>query len=307
MENTWNYKLIDLLKNARLGSKDELNKFIKTHSPLAVVNNDFSVLLLFRHFKVQYWNDERRVLNCSPNDENFQKGITIVTSSDDGGSQSNVNLPNNLNYKELKIKDREIEILTEESSIKTNVTELFRKLLFWTKFTEQDIENGFNNLCNEQYEKPQKPKVECTTIKISSLGELTYNEKLERYEGIFEIENQNIEVSIHNAKPDDFEKLISFVDKQIKSKFYKQILFEMEDKMIELKNNVWLGEDEETGESEPKITADEFRKRISISSIIFYSDCSSFIYCDDNDIFWGHSIEIRVDKNGKYKNVNLAG
>ena len=37
----------------------------------------------------------------------------------------------------------------------------------------------------------------------------------------------------------------------------------MESKMINLKNDAWLGEDEETGEDEPAMTIENFRKRIS--------------------------------------------
>lgn len=300
---------MDLLKNARLGDKNELNSFLKTYAPLAVANEDCSVLLLYRHFKVQYWNDERRVLNCHPEDEHFQCGITIVTSSEDGGSQSNVYLPNNLHYQELKIQDKEIEIITDEKSVMTNVTELFRKLDFWGKFTEQDIEIGFNKLCNEQYEEKKhiKPVVKNKILQLSTIDTLTYNEEYEWYEGNFTDNQRLIEITVHHTTPKKLEKLLQFIDEQMQSKFYEKMLLEMEAEMIELKNDVWIGEDEETGEEEPPMTIENFRKRISISSIVFYDDCSASIYCNDDDIFWGHSIDISVDKNGKYKDVNLAG
>jgi len=121
------------------------------------------------------------------------------------------------------------------------------------------------------------------------------------------IQKQSVEVNVHNAEPDDFDKLLPFVDQQMSSKFYEQMLLKMENTMIELKNDLWLGEDEETGEDEPPITVEDFRKRISVSSIVFYEDCTSSIYCNDGDIFWGHTIDISVDANGEYKDVNLAG
>ena len=73
-------------------------------------------MLLFRYFNVQHWNDERRILNCHPEDEYFQKGITIVQSADDGGSESRIYLPNKFDYK-LNIKDKEIEIVTNEKAL----------------------------------------------------------------------------------------------------------------------------------------------------------------------------------------------
>lgn len=299
---------MNLLKNARLGNKTELNDFLKLFSNLTFVNEDFSVLLLFRQFKVLHWNEERRVLNCHPEDENYQYGITIARCDEEISSESNVYLPNNLEYKDFKISGQEIEIITDTKNVKTNITELFRKLKFFKlSITEEEIEKAFNNLNNEQFEKPKKLTVKNKTIKIPSLGNLTYNNKLEWYEGKFKVENKVIEVSVYNAEPNEFEKLISFADKQINSKFYEEMLLKMESKMIELKNDAWLGEDEETGEDEPPITIENFRKRISISSIVFYDDCTSSIYCNDDDIFWGHSIDISVDKNGKFKDANLAG
>ena len=79
------------------------------------------------------------------------------------------------------------------------------------------------------------------------------------------------------------------------------MLLAMENEMIALKNDLWLGEEE------LPITVEDFRKRISIDSIIFYEDCSSAIYCNDDDIFWGHAIEIDIAKNGKYESATLSG
>jgi hypothetical protein len=309
MKDTWNYDLMDVLKQARLGNSTELNELVKKHSPFAVANENFTTLLVLRHFQVQFWQEERRVLNCKPEDENFQWGITITTSSENGGSQSNVYIPNNQNYIGLKIQNNEVEILSKNKDIKTNVTELFRKLDFWGEFKEQDVEIAFDKLCNEQYEdkKHVKPNVKNKTLQISTIESLTYNEEYEWYEGTFTDKENLIEITVHHTTQKKLEKLLQFVDKQIQSKFYEKMLLEMEAEMIELKNDVWIGEDEETGEEEPPISIEEFRKRISINSIIFYDDCSSVIYCNDDDLFFGHSIGIDIDKNGKYKGANLAG
>lgn len=309
MKETWNYDLVNLLENAKLEDNEELDNFISKYSLLAVTNEDLTILLLFRHFNVSFWNEERRITNCHPEKEDFQCGITIVRVDDDGSSiKSNIYLPNNLRYKELKIKDQQIEIITDDKKITTNLTELYRKMRFFKRsITEEEIEVAFNNLCDEQYEKPKKLEVKNKTIKIPSIGKLTYDEEIECFEGKFKVENKVIEVSVHNAEPKELALLISFVDKQIIAKFYDEILLHMESKMVNLKNDAWLGEDDETGEDEPPMTKQNFRKRISISRIVFYEDCSSSIYCNDDDIFWGHTIEISVDVNGNYKDANLAG
>ena len=301
MKSTWNYKLMDLLENARLGKRKQLDEFLKEYSPFAVANENCSTLLVLRHFKVQYCKNERRVLNCSTKDEHFQWGITIATSDNNGGCESNVYLPNQ-NYTGLKIQDNVIEIFTDkDKSIKTNTVELMRKLDFGGEFTEKDIENGFNTLCNEQYETPKKPKVKNKVINLPSIGKLKYNKEYEWYESEVKIDNTSFTLNISLAAPDELEKLISFADSQLKSKFYEPMLLAMENEMIALKNDLWLGEEE------LPITVEDFRKRISIDSIIFYEDCSSAIYCNDDDIFGGHAIEIDIAKNGKYESATLSG
>lgn len=307
MKNTWNYDLMDLLDDARTGKPQELKAFIEKYSPLAAVNEEYSALLLFRHFHADFDENEIRVLNCYPDGEHFLPGITIVTSDEDGGSQSNVYLPGQFKYKALTLQNNEVEIVTEEENIKTNVTELFRKLDFWDGFTKEQLDNAFNSLCNEQYEPPKKPEVENTMIHLPTLGEFLYHEQFEWYEGNLNINGNFCNIYLHYSTPEQFEKLAAFAETQIGKKFYKEMLLTAEKPMIELKNDYWLEEDEETEEEEQPITAEDFRQRVSIESIVFNENGSCSIYCNDDDIFWGHSIEIRVDEKGDYKSANLAG
>lgn len=312
MKETWNYNLIDLLQQANSGKSNKLIEFLKKFPTLAVANEDNTVLVLLRHFNVHYWgNNNRMVTNVHPETDDFQKGIILVTSNDDGsGSSSNIYFPNNRNYTELKINGKEIEIYSDDNQVvTTNVMELFQKLRFFSEFKEEDLEIAFDSLSNEQYpnKKVKKPKVKDRVVKLPSIGKLKYNEELEWYDGEIKINDALIGFSIYHTTPKKLEKLISFVTKQIKNKFYEKILLEMEGEMIELKNDTWLGENEETGEEELPITAKDFRKRISIESMVFYEDSSSTIYCADGDVFWGHLIEINIDEKGNYKSSNLAG
>ncbi|WP_442587471.1 DUF2262 domain-containing protein [Pedobacter sp. AW31-3R] len=308
MKETWNYKLMDLLQNARHGNAEELNGLMTTNRPFVIANEDFSVLLVLRHFNVHFWNEERRVTNSHPEGEHFQCGLTLVRCADDGCAESNIYLPNKLNYQELKINGQEIEIVFDEERITTNVTELFRKLKFFKlSITEREVEEGFSKLCNEKYAAPKETTVKSKNIELPSFGMLTYDEKLKWYKKQLKIDDDSIELTIDHTTARGIEKLIAFADRQLKSRFYIPLLLEMEEKMIALKNDIWLSADEDTGEEEALITAEEFRKRVSISSIAFHQDGSCSIYCDDDDIFFGHSIQISVNKTGRYEDANLAG
>lgn len=162
-------------------------------------------------------------------------------------------------------------------------------------------------MCNEKYESPKKNRVKNKTIQLNSLTELVYNENFEWYEGKIEINKKIVELSIQYCSPKKLEKALSFINDFLISNSIPKILFEMSEKMTELKNENWLDIDENTGKEEEKINSEEFRNRIYIESIVFQDDCSSTIYCSDDTIFWGHTIEINVDKKGNFIGANLVG
>ena len=310
LENTWNYNLMEMLGQAQSDEFTTLNTYLSEFAPLATVKADNSILLTLRKFQSKILDGKISVLNCAPEGENFQWGITITTSSDSGNTQRNIFLPNNRNYSGLKILGNEVQIFMDNAEpLTSNIFELQSKLEFWEDFTEQELENVFSSLSNERPEEEddQKLEVKNLLITIQSIGPLIYNEDFEWYEGIFTSGEIAFDVNIYNATPDKLDLLLSFVENQILNEFYKNMLLEMEPEMVKLKNANWREVNEITTETEPKITAEDFRKRVSIDSIIFNDDCSSQIYCHDDDIFWGHQIQINVDKAGKYKGVDLVG
>lgn len=73
------------------------------------------------------------------------------------------------------------------------------------------------------------------------------------------------------------------------------------DHMLDTAND-WL---DNAGE-EP-ITADRFADRITLSGLAFRNDGSIEAYYDDGDIFWGHCIIVRMDKNGTVRMRKLPG
>ena len=66
--------------------------------------------------------------------------------------------------------------------------------------------------------------------------------------------------------------------------------------------NDWLGDADEG-----PITAEQFADRITLSELAFRNDGSIEAYYDDGDIFWGHCIIVRMDKNGVVKDAEIAG
>lgn len=82
-------------------------------------------------------------------------------------------------------------------------------------------------------------------------------------------------------------------DGEIRSRILKDLL--------DLKNGTWL----EKGEK--KLTANDFLRRISLSSVIVYSDGSFEFWYDDGDLFLGHSIMVSGSIKGGLDGAGLQG
>lgn len=310
IEKTWNYNLMEMLEQARNGNPSNLNEYLNEFAPLVAVNTTNSVLLTLRKFDSQNLDGKQTVRNCPPAGENFQYGVTITRVSDQGNSQNIIILPKNNKYVGLKILDNKIEIFREDAEpITTNIAEVLDKLQFFNSFTDRDLEDAFSSLSNEKYQdnEDSKSEVKNLLLTIPSIGPLIYNEDFEWYEGIFTSDEIAFDVNVYNTTAEKLNYLMAFVDHQIENAFYKNMLSAIEDEMVKLKNDTWLEVNEITKETETEITPKNFRKRVSIDTIIFNDNFSSQIYCHDDDIFWGHQIQISVDKDGKYAGVNLVG
>ena len=142
-------------------------------------------------------------------------------------------------------------------------------------------------------------------VKNDLFGDLVYNEELTFYQCNIEVDETQFELIIDYCEPEKFDIIIKNAETLLNIIFLNKMLSEMAEEMIDLKNDNWLNEDEITGELEQEITIDEFRKQIYIESFYFKENFTATIYCNDNNLFWGHSININIDENGSYKNAHI--
>ena len=69
--------------------------------------------------------------------------------------------------------------------------------------------------------------------------------------------------------------------------------------------NEWMDASDEIDKD--KITKEIFMKRMEMSEIMVNSDGSLSLLYNDDDMFWGHVIEIEVDSSGKIISAYIAG
>lgn len=78
----------------------------------------------------------------------------------------------------------------------------------------------------------------------------------------------------------------------------KKVRAKASEQLIDLYNSTWS--DGET------LTVDEFKGRIRLDSVKV-SPYGAEVYWDDNDLFWGHTIIVSIDKDGNVLNSEIAG
>jgi len=71
--------------------------------------------------------------------------------------------------------------------------------------------------------------------------------------------------------------------------------------LLQLKNGAWLQEDEQP------VTAAEFLARTTLTTISISEDAEFEFWCDDGDLFWGHSIMVRGDLENGPTDVGIHG
>lgn len=304
MDDTWNYELLSLLRQVQAGQLAPLTDFLRRFAPLAATNADHSALLVLRRFDAAPSQDQRRVLNCRPSGLDFQPGITIATYSGTGGAQCNAYLPTDFTYTGLRLRRQEVELLrANEPPLTTNLTELKRKLDCWGTFAEDDLRAAFGRLCNEQY-APRQPAVLAPSevvLELPSVGKLTYNPRYEWYESSFTVNDQPVPLTLAYVAPPALAPQLAWVEQQLQARFWEPMLAAMVEELLVLKNDAWLDEEE------AELSQEEFQQRVSPSGLAFYADGSAAIYCNDGDLFLGHTIDISVAKDGSYQSAHLAG
>ena len=131
---------------------------------------------------------------------------------------------------------------------------------------------------------------------------------------IFNIETNDFDASIfitdktHNLTLSDFSVDEEIAAASLADKIYKWLKVNLNAAKIyaaslltELKNDTWLDE------NQTPLTQTEFAETIIFDGIIAFSEGSFQIFFYDNDIFFGHSIVVDIDKDFNFDGANISG
>lgn len=144
----------------------------------------------------------------------------------------------------------------------------------------------------DEIKKEDMPK----TVTIKNFGKFIYEKKTNAYklvkeeiEYYFSVENKEELKKVKNIFSNI--ELIHFIEK---AKDYTV------NKLLKLKNDLWLEEDEK------EVTKKDFKDRMKFTSLYVFSESANF-YFDDGDLFWGHTIEVTINQNLEFSAANIVG
>lgn len=135
------------------------------------------------------------------------------------------------------------------------------------------------------------------------MSTLTFNKRSDNFETTITIAGQRCDLFICDITENDTNKAAEIANK-VNSWLNGHIdaikAFAAE-KLLDIKNNSWLEEDEKP------LTAAAFATQISLDAVTSFVDGSLEIHFFDNDIFWGHSIQVSVNEGFVLADADIAG
>ncbi len=180
--------------------------------------------------------------------------------------------------------------------------------LYVTEIISENEKNEFLENLLTEYRKE-------VSINSEVLGKLILNKEVNLYETENDIEwcGDNIKITL-TADGDDVDELLADAEEFYKNRqeWDRKIREYASEYLTELAND-WKydaesGNDEDFNEDDfVEITEEEFAKRIEICDISFDGDGDFSVYCNDDDMFWGHTVIVYGNIKTGFESADIAG
>ena len=288
-------KIQEIHKDILDGNTEILKDFPLLYC-LSENKEDFVVLRKGRIVK-----DENRIKYFFPNSESNENNdiYCLIWGRKNGESYGigGTPVPDDFSIKEMEFENDKLSLLSENNEKIVASLKQFNKALqnIWSNFTMEDLSTAFRQATDtilDEIKKEDMPK----TVTIKNFGKFTYKKDDKAYKLV----KENIEYYFSVENKEELKKVknifsnIEIIDFIEKAKDYAA------KKLLKLKNDLWLEEDEK------EVAKKEFKARMKFTSLYVFSESANF-YFDDDDLFWGHTIEVTVNQNLKFTDANIVG
>ncbi len=126
------------------------------------------------------------------------------------------------------------------------------------------------------------------TLNDAQFGVFSFDRRLESFEAKTQWGRAQIALTLVAAEPAEIERALTNARELWRSQSDWQARIERYavERLLSLKNETWLGEDEKP------FSAKAFVARMRLESIVVYPDGSFEFWHDDGELFWGHAISV---------------
>ena len=273
-------KLEEIHKEILSGNIEILKNFPLLYC-LSENKEDFVVLRKGRIVKEK--NHIKYFFPNSESNENYGIGGTPV--------------PDDFYVTEMKFENDRLSLLSEKDEKIEASLKQFNKALqnIWRNFTMEELSAAFRQApvtILDEIKKEDMPK----TVTIKNFGKFIYEKKTNAYKLV----KEEIEYYFSADNKEELKKVKNIFSNIELTQFIEKAKEYTAHKLLKLKNDLWLEEDEK------EVTKKDFKERIKFTSLYVFSESANF-YFDDGDLFWGHTIEVTINQNLEFSAANIVG
>lgn len=288
-------KLEEIHKEILNGNMDILKDFPLLYC-LSENKENFVVLRKGRIVK-----EENRIKYFFPNSEsNESNGIYCLIwgrKNEESYGIGGTPVPDDFYITEMKFKNDILSLLSEKDEKIEATLKQFNKALqnIWSNFTMEELSNAFRQapaVVLDEIKKEDMPK----TVTIKNFGKFIYDKKLNAYK----LFKEEIEYYFSADNKEELKKVKNIFSNIEIIDFIEKVKDYTAHKLLKLKNDLWLEEDEK------EVTKKDFKDRMKFTGLYVFCESANF-YFDDGDLFWEHTIEVTVNKNLEFIDANIVG
>lgn len=245
--------------------------------------------------------EENRIKYFFPNSEsNESNGIYCLIwgrKNEESYGIGGTPVPDDFYIIEMKFKNDILSLLSEKDEKIEATLKQFNKALqnIWRNFTMEELSTAFRQApvtILDEIKKENMPK----TVTIKNFGKFIYNKKLNAYK----LFKEEIEYYFSADNKEELKKVKNIFSNIELTQFIEKAKEYTAHKLLKLKNDLWLEEDEK------EVTKKDFKDRMKFTSLYVFSESANF-YFDDGDLFWGHTIEVTINQNLEFIDANIVG
>ncbi|GHT22403.1 hypothetical protein FACS189430_04130 [Bacteroidia bacterium] len=295
-------KMMDLLEKASNSDKKAIEQINQLKCIYAVAK-DYSQMIIVQKKQATVKDGLFQWRNCKP--DSLQNSIYVADIyTNSGTSWSAIPVPPDFEVIKVEENNNVWSFVSRNNTISGTITQIKKAMtnvVFSLKgASKSDILNSFYAIPNTIVveHKPKTAKDNPPFIS-KTMGELEFNEDTQVYEGNF----LSVYISIDCDTYAKAKKILPKIEEKINrmEEIDKTAKICSAKKLLKLKNDTWLDEDE------TEINEDEFIAKMKMESISFYANGAYSLYYADGDIFWGHSIVVNFSRTDIPKDAQIAG